>query len=100
MEEHQEAVNPQNGSSSSTRDPEESAGKKEKHKLTQANHGEEEQQEDPLSPKQNKVQTVNEEIQADLVESELRCENKQDEEDKVDTFFSTMSHRYEAPPLL
>lgn len=92
MEEHQEGGNPQNGSSSSTHDPEESAGEKEKHRPTEANHAEV-----CPSPTQNEEQTVNEEIQADLEVNELQGENKQEEEDKVDTFFSTMSHRYEAP---
>ncbi|XP_057196602.1 pleckstrin homology domain-containing family A member 8 [Triplophysa rosa] len=89
VEEHQEGGNPQNGSSSSTHDTEESAGEKEKHRPTEANHAE-------VSPStgQNKEQTVNEEIQADLEVNELQGENKQEEEDKVDTFFSTMSHRF------
>ncbi|KAA0703050.1 Pleckstrin -like proteiny domain-containing family A member 8 [Triplophysa tibetana] len=89
VEEHQEGGNPQNGSPSSTHDPEESAEEKEKHRPTEANHPEV-----SPSPTQNKEQTVNEEVQADLEVNELQGENKQEEEDKVDTFFSTMSHRF------
>lgn len=96
MEEQQEDVNPQNGPSSSTHDPEESAGEKEKHRPTEANHAEE-RQEVPPSLEQNKEQAVNEKVQANLEVNEDQGENKQEEEDKVDTFFSTMSHRYEAP---
>lgn len=82
-------MEPGNGSSSSTQDPEKSGGE-EKEIPTQ-----EKQEEVTLSPTQNK-EKVTEEIQADLEVNEPLSENKQEEEDKVDTFFSTMSHRYEA----
>lgn len=97
MEEHQELVDPHNGPLSSTQDPEE---EQEKHRPTEANHAENKQQEVSSSPTQNKEQKVNEEIQADLEVNASQFESKQEEEDKVDTFFSTMSHRYEAHPFL
>ncbi|XP_026140123.1 pleckstrin homology domain-containing family A member 8 isoform X2 [Carassius auratus] len=87
MEEQRETMEPRNGSSSSTQDPEKSVGE-ETEIPTQ-----EKQEEVTLSPTQNK-EKVTEEIQADLEVNELLSENKQEEEDKVDTFFSTMSHRF------
>ncbi len=99
MEDQKEPMEPRNGSSSSTQDPEESVGE-EKDIPTEADLPQEKQEEVSLSSTQNKEEKVTEEIQADLEVNEPQAENKQEEEDKVDTFFSTMSHRYEAPPLL
>ncbi|XP_059423472.1 pleckstrin homology domain-containing family A member 8 isoform X2 [Carassius carassius] len=86
MEEKREPMEPRNGSSSRTQDPEKSVGEKEI--PTQ-----EKQEEVSLSPTQNK-EKVTEEIQADQEVNEPQSENKQEQEDKVDTFFSTMSHRF------
>lgn len=89
VEEHQ--VEPHNGPLSSTHDTEE---EQEKHRPTDANHADEKQQEAFSSPTQNKEQKVNEEIQADLEVNASQFESEQEDEDKVDTFFSTMSHRF------
>lgn len=100
MENQEEPMEPHNGSSSSTYDPEEPV-EEEKDKLPEeADHAQGKQQEVSHTPTQNKEENATEEIQADLEVNELQSENKQEEEDKVDTFFSTMSHRYEEPPLL
>lgn len=100
MEDQEEPMEPHNGSSSSTHDPEEPV-EEEKDKLPEeADHAQGKQQEVSHTPTQNKEEKATEEIQADLEVNELQSENKREEEDKVDTFFSTMSHRYEEPPLL
>ncbi len=80
-------------------EPEESVGE-EDIPTEEADLPQEKLEEVSLSPTQNKEEKATEEIQADLEVNEPQSENKQEEEDKVDTFFSTMSHRYEAPPLL
>lgn len=90
MEDQREPMEPRNGSTSSTQDPEESGGEEKDIPIQKK------QEEVSVSPTQNKEEKVTEEIQADLEENEPQSENKQEEEDKVDTFFSTMSHRYEA----
>lgn len=100
MEDQEEPTEPQNGSSSSTHDPEEPVGEKKDKPPEEADRAQEKQQEVSHSPTQNKEEMVTEEIQADLEVNKPQSENTQEEEDKVDTFFSTMSHRYEAPPLL
>lgn len=100
MEDQKEPMEPCNGSSSSTQDPEESVGEEKDIPTEEADLPQEKQEEVSLSPTQNKEEKVTEEIQADLEVNEPQSENKQEEEDKVDTFFSTMSHRYEEPPLL
>uniref|UniRef100_A0A672MDE3 Pleckstrin homology domain-containing family A member 8 n=1 Tax=Sinocyclocheilus grahami TaxID=75366 RepID=A0A672MDE3_SINGR len=89
-----EPTEPRNGSSSSTRDPEEAVGEEKDIPTEEADLPQEKQEEVSLSPTQNKEEKVTEEIQADLVVNEPQSENKQEEEDKVDTFFSTMSHRF------
>lgn len=99
MEDQKQPMEPRNGSSSSTQDPEESVGEG-GIPTEEADLPQEKQEEVSLSPTQNKEEKATEEIQADLEVNEPQSENKQEEEDKVDTFFSTMSHRYEAPPLL
>ncbi|XP_048008275.1 pleckstrin homology domain-containing family A member 8 [Megalobrama amblycephala] len=94
MEDQEEPMEPHNGSSSSTHDPEEPV-EEEKDKLPEeAEHAQGKQQEVSHTPTQNKEEKATEEIQADLEVNELQSENKQEEEDKVDTFFSTMSHRF------
>lgn len=93
MEDQEEPMEPHNGSSSSTHDPEEPVGEEKDKPPEEADHGQEKQQEVSHSPTQNK-EKVTEEIQADLEVNEPQSENKQEEEDKVDTFFSTMSHRF------
>lgn len=95
MEDQKEPI----GSSSSTEDPEESVGEEKDKPTEEADLAQKKQEEVSPSPTQNKEE-VTEEIQADLEVNEPQSENKQEEEDKVDTFFSTMSHRYEAPLLL
>ncbi|XP_016414734.1 pleckstrin homology domain-containing family A member 8 isoform X2 [Sinocyclocheilus rhinocerous] len=92
MEDQEESMEPHNGSSSSTQNPEESVG--EDIPTKEADLAQEKQQEVSLSPTQNKEEEVTEEIQADLEVNEPQSENRQEEEDKVDTFFSTMSHRF------
>uniref|UniRef100_A0A672MMB5 Pleckstrin homology domain-containing family A member 8 n=1 Tax=Sinocyclocheilus grahami TaxID=75366 RepID=A0A672MMB5_SINGR len=94
MEGQREPTEPRNGSSSSTRDPEEAVGEEKDIPTEEADLPQEKQEEVSLSPTQNKEEKVTEEIQADLVVNEPQSENKQEEEDKVDTFFSTMSHRF------
>jgi len=91
---------PHNGSSSSTHDPEEPVGEKKDRPPEEADCAQEKQQDVSHSPTQNKEEMVTEGIQADLEVNKPQSENTQEEEDNVDTFFSTMSHRYEAPPLL
>ncbi|KAF4103444.1 pleckstrin homology domain-containing family A member 8 [Onychostoma macrolepis] len=93
MEDQKEPMEPRNGSSSSTQDPEESVGEEKDIPTEEADLPQEKQKEVSLSPTQNK-EKVTEEIQADLEVNEPQSENKQEEEDKVDTFFSTMSHRF------
>ncbi|KTF76968.1 hypothetical protein cypCar_00026275 [Cyprinus carpio] len=88
MEDQREPMEPRNGSTSSTQDPEESGGEEKDIPIQKK------QEEVSVSPTQNKEEKVTEEIQADLEENEPQSENKQEEEDKVDTFFSTMSHRF------
>uniref|UniRef100_A0A8C2CL54 Pleckstrin homology domain-containing family A member 8 n=1 Tax=Cyprinus carpio TaxID=7962 RepID=A0A8C2CL54_CYPCA len=88
MEDQREPMEPRNGSTSSTQDPEESVGEEKDIPIQKK------QEEVSVSPTQNKEEKVTEEIQADLEENEPQSENKQEEEDKVDTFFSTMSHRF------
>ncbi|XP_051577356.1 pleckstrin homology domain-containing family A member 8 [Myxocyprinus asiaticus] len=88
IEEHEEHLEPHNGSSSSTQDLVETvspAGEEEKDRPTE---------EDQQSPTQSKEQKFNEDIQAYLEVNEPQFDGKQEEEDKVDTFFSTMSHRF------
>lgn len=87
MEDQTESMEPHNSSSSSTQNP---VGEEKDIPTKEADLAQDKQQEVSLSPTLNKTEEVTEEIQADLEE------NKQEEEDKVDTFFSTMSHRYEA----
>uniref|UniRef100_A0A672TAL7 Pleckstrin homology domain-containing family A member 8 n=1 Tax=Sinocyclocheilus grahami TaxID=75366 RepID=A0A672TAL7_SINGR len=94
MEDQEESMEPHNGSSSSTQNPEESVGEEKDIPTKEADRAQEKQQEVSLSPTQNKEEEVTEEIQADLEVNEPQSENKQEEEDKVDTFFSTMSHRF------
>uniref|UniRef100_A0A673H0B4 Pleckstrin homology domain-containing family A member 8 n=1 Tax=Sinocyclocheilus rhinocerous TaxID=307959 RepID=A0A673H0B4_9TELE len=94
MEGQREPMEPRNGSSSSTRDPEESVGEEKDIPTEEVDLPQEKQEEVSLSPTQNKEEKVTEEIQADLEVNEPQSENKQEEEDKVDTFFSTMSHRF------
>lgn len=96
MEDQNDLIEPNNGSSSSTQDHEEPVEEQQKDGSTEdADHSQEEQQEVFMSPTQNK-QEVQEDIQTDLELNETQSENKQEEEDedKVDTFFSTMSHRF------
>ncbi|KAK7157420.1 hypothetical protein R3I93_008794 [Phoxinus phoxinus] len=94
MEDQEEPMEPHNGSSSSTHDPEEPAGEKKDKPPEAADRAQEKQQEVSHSPTQNKEEMVTEEIQADLEVNKPQSENTQEEEDKVDTFFSTMSHRF------
>ncbi|XP_026084854.1 pleckstrin homology domain-containing family A member 8-like [Carassius auratus] len=85
MEDQTESMEPHNSSSSSTQNP---VGEEKDIPTKEADLAQDKQQEVSLSPTLNKTEEVTEEIQADLEE------NKQEEEDKVDTFFSTMSHRF------
>uniref|UniRef100_A0A8C2Q6T4 Pleckstrin homology domain containing, family A (phosphoinositide binding specific) member 8 n=1 Tax=Cyprinus carpio TaxID=7962 RepID=A0A8C2Q6T4_CYPCA len=87
MEGQKESMEPHNGSSSSTQNPEESVGEEKP-------PAQDKQQEVSLSPTLNKEEEDTEETQADPEVNEPQSENKQEEEDKVDTFFSTMSHRF------
>lgn len=100
MEDQEEPLEPHNGSLSSTHDPEEPVEEEKDKPPEEADHAQGKQPEVCQNPTQNKEEEVTEEIQVDLVVNESQSENKQEEEDKVDTFFSTMSHRYEEPPLL
>ncbi|KAI2655466.1 pleckstrin homology domain-containing family A member 8 [Labeo rohita] len=93
MEDQKEPMEPPIGSSSSTEDPEESVGEEKDKPTEEADLAQKKQEEVSPSPTQNKEE-VTEEIQADLEVNEPQSENKQEEEDKVDTFFSTMSHRF------
>ncbi|XP_059363505.1 pleckstrin homology domain-containing family A member 8-like [Carassius carassius] len=88
MEDQKEYMEPHNSSSSSTQNPERSEGEEKDIPTKEADLAQDKQQEVSLSSTLYKKEEVNEEIQADLEE------NKQEEEDKVDTFFSTMSHRF------
>ncbi|XP_052002407.1 pleckstrin homology domain-containing family A member 8-like [Xyrauchen texanus] len=92
-EEHEEPLKPYNGSSSSTKDAEETispAGEEKKDRPTEeADYA----KEDQPSTAQNKEQKVNEEMY-NVEVNKPQSDGKHDEEDEVDTFFSTMSHRF------
>ncbi|XP_043117238.1 pleckstrin homology domain-containing family A member 8 [Puntigrus tetrazona] len=94
MEGQKEPTEPRNGSSSSTQEPEESVGEEKDISTEEAELQQEKQEDVSPGPTQNKEEKITEEIQADLEVNEAQSENKQEEEDKVDTFFSTMSHRF------
>lgn len=55
-------------------------------------------QEDVLhNSRQNKEQQASDQNKTDQEANELESQVKQEEEDQVETFFSSMSHRYEEP---